>query len=135
MRAQLPWRAADGLTECGLASEKFTTLDYQHFIQKVEEQGRQRAAMSTCMTCWDAAERHQRSWRGGGFNTPTLLSILHREVERVRWSEDRDGGELRIELMAIAALIEAHREEFEHNIASLKGVVFLTDVRKAKGKR
>lgn len=134
LRAQLPWRKAwDALTECGLPAKAHSVLDYTHFIAKVEQQGQQRAAMSTCMTCWQGAERHQRSYmRPKAFQPPTLISIFHRELDRVRWSEERDGAVLRKELYAIAALIEAHQEEFDQRVAGMEGVVFIGDIAKTK---
>lgn len=114
LRPQLPWRRADegAITECGFDAAKVKTLTRDEFFQRVKELGTQRTAMLTCMTCSDTARR----W-GTWDDDPRLA--MHREVEwegRGRWSRDDRGQRLKDELIAIAALIEAHREEFDATI-------------------
>jgi hypothetical protein len=72
--------------------------------------------MLTCMTCADTASRWA-TWD----NEPR--QALQREIEweghgRYRWGRNERGTRLRDELLAIAALIEAHREEFDAHIAA-----------------
>ncbi len=118
-RTPLPWREVT-LTECGLAVadlKKVLTID--EFRQKVSEQGQQRAAFTTCMTCWHTAIR----WRDQTARTgPT--DALERELHRADTRR-----ELERELYAIAALIEAHREEFDAFVAGLEQTVDLADLR------
>lgn len=76
--------------------------------------GQQRTALLTCMTCADTARRW-RTWE----DDP--LQAMQREIE---WESGRGYGRRKDrgfrthdELIAIAALIDAHREEFEARIA------------------
>jgi hypothetical protein len=110
LRPRLPWRDGEAaITECGYDATKVRTLTRPDYFARLKDLGRQRTAMLTCMTCastagnwgtWDDDPRHALEreiiWeRGGGY----------------RAREDR-GVRLRDELVAIAALIEAHRDEF-----------------------
>lgn len=119
LRPQLPWRSpADAaITECGYDASKVKTLTREEFFQREKEFGKQRMAMLTCMTCSDTARR----WGRWG-DDPRLA--LQREIEwergqhyYARSREDR-GERLKDELIAVAALIEAHREEFEATITA-----------------
>lgn len=116
LRPNLPWRpAGDALTECGYDASKVKTLTRAEFFQRYKDLGQQRCALLTCMTCSDTARRwgaweddprqtmeREITWeRGGGYRART----------------DR-GDRLKQELVAIAALIEAHRDEFEATIAT-----------------
>ena len=113
LRPRLPWRQTDedAITECGYDASKVKTLPRVEFFQREKDLGRQRSAMLTCMTCSDTARR----W--GAWNDDPRLA-LGREIEWERggyWGHGRSdrGHRLRGELIAIAALIEAHRDEFE----------------------
>lgn len=123
-RTPLPWRKSEHLTECGLEASKYPSLTPDEAIAKVKKQGQQRAAMSTCMTCWS---------RGGrGFTrgeTEDLVQVLQRECERVRWE---DGGLLRAELRAIVDVVEAHRDEC---VAHIEAQSQMTDIAVMRAKR
>ena len=111
IRPQLPWRRSDdgAITECGYNASKVKALTRDEYFQRVTNLGQQRAAMVTCMTCSTTA----RNW-GAWDDDPR--QALGREIEwerRGRWSSDDRGHRLRDELVAIADLIEAHREEFD----------------------
>jgi hypothetical protein len=115
-RPRLPWRhTADGTaTECGLDASKVKTLTREEFFQREKDLGKQRTAMLTCMTCCDTARR----WGSWG-DDPRMA--MQREIEwesRGRWSRDDRGERLKDELLAIAALIEAHQEEFDEHRAA-----------------
>lgn len=117
LRPRLPWRQSDdgAITECGYDASKVKTLTRSEFFQREKELGKQRTAMLTCMTCSDTARR----W-GTWDDDPRLA--LQREIEWERgasyWrSRDDRGQRLKDELTAIAALIEAHRDEFETTIS------------------
>lgn len=119
LRPQLPWRAGDAaITECGYDATKVKTLTRPEYFQRVKDLGKQRAAMLTCMTCsstagnwgaWEDDPRHalQReiAWEHGGY---------------MRARTDR-GERLKDELLAVAALIEAHRDEFDAHITETAG--------------
>lgn len=113
LRPRLPWRTDGAITECGFDASKVKTLTRPEYVARFKELGRQRCAMLTCMTCADTASR----W-GTWDDDPR--TALEREIAWEgagrRWHEDR-GQRLKDELLAIAALIEAHREEFDANVA------------------
>jgi hypothetical protein len=81
------------------------------FLQREKDYGRQRNAILTCMTCCDTARR----W-GAWEDDPR--KALQREIDwEVRWGMER-GTRLRDELLAIAALVEAHQEEFDAHVTA-----------------
>lgn len=111
VRPLLPWRdARAAITECGYDASKVKAISRDQYRQRVKEFGRQRTAMLTCMTCAETAER----W-GTWADDPR--QSLEREInwESVRWRNDR-GNRLRDELLAIEALIDAHKDEFLSHI-------------------
>jgi|SRR5580765_4858634 hypothetical protein len=118
LRSRLPWRQPDegAITECGYDASKVATITRAAFLQRQKDLGVQRTALLTCMTCSDTARR----W--GTWDDDARLA-LGREIEWERGSnygrarEDR-GHRLKDELLAIAALIEAHREEFDAAITA-----------------
>ncbi len=115
LRPRLPWREGEGaITECGYDASKVKTLTRDDFVARMKELGQQRTAMITCMTCsntsrrwadWDADPRRaierEISWEcDGGY----------------RASSER-GERLKTELIAIAALVAAHHDEFQSSLA------------------
>jgi hypothetical protein len=111
LRPALPWRPASAaITECGYDAAKVKTLTRSDFFQRLKDYGPQRTALLTCMTCSDTARRW-KTWD----EDPSLA--LQREIEWERggsYFRERDdrGTRLKDELVAVAALIEAHRDEF-----------------------
>lgn len=117
LRVPLPWRSASDLTECGLEAINGQTITREVFIQRVKDLGQQRAAMLTCMTCAQTAGRH-----GTWADDPR--QAMSREIEwegNGRWAHRDRGQLLKDELLAIAELIEAHREEFDASIKETEG--------------
>ena len=116
LRPMLPWRSTEGvITECGYDAAKVKTLTRQEYFQRLSELGQRRAAMLTCMTCADTA----RNW-GTWEDDPR--KALNREIDwECRWRKTDRGEQLKDELTAIAALIEAHRSEFDAAVAELRG--------------
>lgn len=121
-RRSPPWRAPVK-TECGkpLGSTKnVTRAEAQTLINKY---GQKRATFMLCVTCVQTSDRY-RDWE----TSPT--DVIARE------GTTRYGGgeqsEMDRELYAIAALIEAHREEFDGYLTDLAGTVSLRDRRAAK---
>ena len=110
-RPCLPWREGEaGLTECGFDALKVKTLSREEFFARKKELGRQRTAMLTCMICSETTERH-----GTWGNDPR--AAMQREITweyggGYRPRQDR-GERLKAELLVIASLIEAHRNEFD----------------------
>lgn len=116
LRPQLPWRKDAGITECGYDASKVKTLTRDEYSARLKELGQQRAAMLTCMTCADTARRW-KTWE----DDPRRA--IGREVEwesgGAYWSSRTDRGQrLRDELLAIAEIVERHREEFDAIIAT-----------------
>ncbi len=114
LRPTLPWRETTEITECGFDASKVKTLTRPEFFDRLKELGKQRTAMMTCMTCSDTAGR----W--GTWDDDPRVAV-QREIEWERgsayWRARTDRGHLlRDELLSIAALIEAHRAEFEETI-------------------
>lgn len=112
LRPQLPWREAPAITECGYDGSKVKVITRAEFFERVKELGKQRTAMLTCMTCAETASR----W-GTWDDDPR--AVLERELQwefRYRRTTER-GCVLRDELLAIATLIETHRDEFLSHIA------------------
>jgi len=113
IRPSLPWRLDIGITECGYDASKVKAITRQEFLQRFKDLGQQRCAMLMCMTCYDTCRR----WG-------TWEDDPRKAVEReIIWehgggyrARDDHGTRLRDELLAIAALIEAHRAEFETTI-------------------
>lgn len=119
LRHRLPWRP-DGegaITECGYDASKVKTITRDEFFQRQKDLGQQRTAMLTCMTCSDTARR----W-GTWDDDPRLAVGREIEWERGGWgyyhARKGRGQRLKDELVAIAALIEAHRDEFEASITA-----------------
>lgn len=112
VRPQLPWRTDAGITECGMNALKVPTLTREQFLQRLKDMGQQRTAMLTCMTCSDTARR----W-GTWDDDPR--KALEREIHwETSWRRDERGTRLRDELLAIAALIEAHPAEFAAHLSA-----------------
>ena len=118
LRPRLPWRqhGENAITECGYDASKVKTLTRAEFFQRQKDLGQQRTAMLTCMTCSDTARR----W--GTWDDDPRLAV-HREIEWERGgyyyrARDDRGQRLKDELLAIASLIEAHRDEFDASITA-----------------
>ena len=117
LRPQLPWRSDGGITECGYNAEKVPTITRAAYFARKKDLGQQRCAMTTCMTCADTATRWA-TW------DDEPRQAMQREIEweghgSYGWGRnDKRGTRLRDELLAIAALIEAHRDEFEAHVTA-----------------
>lgn len=114
LRPSLPWRIGDedAITECGYDASKVKALTRPEFLQRLKDFGQQRTAMLTCMTCSDTARR----W-GTWEDDPRRA--MEREINWECGYRRSDRGErLKDELLAIAALIEAHPDEFANSVAT-----------------
>jgi hypothetical protein len=112
LRPQLPWRTGSGITECGYDSTKVSTLTRAAYFERLKELGQQRSAMVTCMTCSNTASRWT-TW------DDDPRQAMQRELEwegGYGYRRNDRGTRLRDELLAIAALIEMHRDEFDAHI-------------------
>lgn len=124
-RPPLPWRAAV-ITECGLPAAGHPVITRDEFIAKVKRQGKQRAAFSTCMTCWETAQR----W-------PTWEQDPVQRIARETYGGGyrRGSDRFRAELLAIEVLVAAHREEFDAALAGLADAPRLDEARRARRAR
>jgi hypothetical protein len=136
LRAALPWRDGPVLTECGkLPADGMPVLTVPEFVAKVKRQGQQRASMSTCMTCWNTAQRHHTSWDADP------VAVISREAGWARtWSPGviRDDPTARLfhtELLAIAELISRHRDEFDGLVDGIGAAPSLDDRRRDRRRR
>lgn len=118
-RANLPWRD-EALTECGLPTAGHPVLSRDAWLSKVKAQGKQRAAFTTCMTCWGAAARNS-SW---DHDPIRALSRACDDWKR----KDQFVAELR----ALALLVEAHRDEFDLALSGLGEATSLDAARRRR---
>lgn len=119
LRPRLPWRSDEGaMTECGYDASKVSAISRDDYEHRLKDYGQQRTAMVTCMTCSNTAGR----W-GDWQRDPR--QALGREIEWERGGGHRArtdrGQRLKDELEAIAALIDAHRDEFEGIVREAQG--------------
>lgn len=116
-RADLPWRAAT-TTECGPPVSAFpVVLERQALFALIRDEGEEAAARAVCGTCLTMSRRCP-DWD----DNPVL--VLHRQF----WGGGADPG-FADELRALAALVAAHRAEFDQLRADLGRTVRLADVR------
>jgi len=125
-REQPPWRHS-AITECGLPVAGHPVITRDAFTAKIRAQGQQRAAMTTCMTCWSSARRN-RPW------SESPVESLAREAERHMWAGG-DADRFRDELLAIAELISRHEDEFGAIVGSLGDTVRLDSARAQRRQR
>lgn len=119
-RTDLPWRIAT-TTECGKpVVDVASVISRAELVAKVKQDGIQRAAYSTCMTCLETARR----W-------PDWNADPVEAVARDFYGGRRD-PRLRDELRAIAALVDAHRDEFDDYLTGLGETVDLLAARRAR---
>ncbi len=125
-RPSLPWRA-ESRTECGReAGDVASLISRDAAVRKVKDQGQQRAAMSTCMTCWSTADRYADWATSPG-------DVMAREVPLgYRWRRSQGEPLIDRELRAVAALVAAHRDEFDGYLAGLESAPTLTAARQRR---
>lgn len=140
-RTVLPWRTEAELTECGKPVADLTgrLVTRDEAVARIKRIGQKRAAFTLCMTCASTSDRHRnmhaltedsvaavaRSTDGVRHAYPPY----HGREETTQW---RERERLRGEFEAIAALIEAHREEYEGYLAGREQTVSLADRRRKR---
>lgn len=128
-RACLPWRN-DALTECGrpLADVK-AWITRDAYIARLKEHGSRRTAFTVCQTCASCIQ-HTKTWQ------QSPAAVIQRESGKTGWFGETDEGKrLSRELRAIAALIEAHRDEFDDYLTGLDATINLADRARVKRTR
>lgn len=137
-RIPLPWRQEPPTTECGLDGARFPGLSHQALLVKIKRLGKQRASLFVCVTCWNrTADHHTYSALGIASAVSWAESpstILKREIEHETrgWGRAAQPPLIDRELHALAALVEAHREEFAELMAGLEAT---TDLGRARHDR
>lgn len=114
-RPILPWRSEAAQTECGINAASVKIITRGEYVARKKEMGLQRCMMFTCMTCAETATRYG-TWEDDP--RKALEREINWEAQGYRWGREDRGVRLRDELLAIAALIEAHRDEFEESITA-----------------
>jgi len=118
LRAQLPWREDDGLTECGKPTAGLDVLSRADAAAKAKQWGQRRATLMFCMTCRD----HTYAWMTW---EQSPIAVMARECQRRsgsfgRMYSDDARSPLDYELRALGLLVAAHREEFAATLAGLR---------------
>jgi hypothetical protein len=114
LRPQLPWRSDAGITECGYDASKVATLSRAEYFARLKDLGQQRSAMLTCMTCATTAGRW-KTWE------QDPRHALEREIVwETAWRGNDRGRLLQDELVVIADLVAANREQFEASLTELQ---------------
>ena len=121
-RPALPWRE-ESRTECGREPDHWT-ITRDQLIDKVRKQGAARSKLTTCITCFETAQRWP-DWN----RSPA--AVLAREIKNVSHWSGHQNNPINDELRAIALLIEAHRGEFDATLAALEATVPFAQRRRA----
>jgi hypothetical protein len=136
-RARLPWRLEPDLTECGLDAGTVPTWTRDDLLAHIKKWGKQRTSLFVCMTCSQTASRHNRYryQARGAENDPGAwesdpIEAVSRACERASFGHDDERKRLERDFRAIAALIEAHHDEFASVVGGLEEAVDL-DTRRA----
>jgi len=111
VRARLPWRTVESKTECGRDVDQARLITREDLLAKVRKQGQARAAMTTCMTCWETCQRHP-----GWEDSPS--AVIARQATSWTWARTPESAQVDRELWALAALVAAHQEEYAALLAA-----------------
>lgn len=130
-RPPLPWRDSDR-TICGHPVTQFPdglVISLADAYAAVRRLGKQRFAMTHCMTCANHVHRWV-TWE------QDPVARLARELVDVGMT-NTERPLVAHEVQAIGALIEAHREEFDELVASFASgeVVSMDTLRRARARR
>lgn len=125
LRPPIPWRPADERTECGLPANSYPTWSRDELIVQAKRLGKTRTYMICCVTCLDTAQRHP-TW------DEDPVSFIGRLVTH-RWGKNTaERDRFTRELRAMAALVAAHRDEFDAAVSGLADTTDLDERRKAR---
>ena len=131
IRNRIPWQSDKGITECGKeVSNVKAAISWEMFAEKFKREGQQRAAMTTCMTCWgrySSMAHLQQDWQ----HSPS--SVIGRECQRLEYrtgyGAQKTDNQLDKEFRALSALVDAHRAEFDGYLAGIENTVSLSERR------
>lgn len=137
-RPVLPWRTSADLTECGkdTADCPDRLVTREEAEKRIKRIGQKRAAFSLCMTCVETSDRH----RNRHDHTVDIVHVVARATGAVQHAYppyfDREPTanwlereRLAAEFEAIAALIAAHRDEFDGYLSGREQTVSLAERR------
>lgn len=132
-RSMLPWRS-DLLTECGRRTLDVTNIiNSEELEDRIARRGQQQAASTVCPKCWE--NRSPADW------DTNPVRVIAREAVRAGLGDQEpstgpEASQFINELHAIAALIDAHRNEFDSYVAALGRTVSITrQQRRRRGAR
>jgi hypothetical protein len=127
IRPPLPWRG-DSLTECGKPVDGNRCITIEELTARLASLGHVRTVFTCCVTCCKTIDRTRiHRWE----DNP--VGVMRRELERV--GHGPRGDILRQELLAIAMLVDAHRDEFTELMAGLSDTTNLTARRPRRARR
>lgn len=122
-RAVVPWHEPATMTECGRRVEDVASLVARdEVVARVKREGKQRVLYSTCQTCVSTVQNHE-TWH------QNPVAVASRHFAALDWEAT---DQQKAEVLAIAALIEAHREEFDEFINGFGQTSDLASVRRQK---
>lgn len=127
-RPTLPWRT-DRHTQCGRdADDVDSVISVEELEARIERDGHERSLDTTCRTCWETS-RDAARWE------TNPIGVVAREAVRAgigsrEPSSRPEAVRFAWELRATAALIEAHRSEFDGYLAALQSTVSITEHRR-----
>lgn len=125
LRPRLPWRSVE-FTECGHPGTNFAEgrcLTFLEAAAAFRRLGKQRAAMVMCMTCVGRVSY-------GAHTGESLEDLVARESNGMGSEFKRDLWHR--ELAALAALVVAHRDEFDGMVAGLEDVTGIAGARERR---
>jgi hypothetical protein len=124
-RSMLPWRS-EALTECGCAtSDVANVITLNELDDRIMRYREERTCRTVCTRCWQTSNISPR-WETNHVGVIAREAVRSGIGDRHPSSQPeavRFGNELR----AIAALIDAHRGEFDSYLAGLESTVSITD--------
>jgi hypothetical protein len=127
-RAAPPW-ARQPHSECGkLFSDGRRLLTHKEFFEKIHDEGKITASMSTCMTCWGKVVDDFVGLRRYGSWKENPAGVLGRYLGISTNFVTPKTQEMSDDLHALAELVARHREEFDQ----LRAVSDLEAARRAK---
>lgn len=134
LRPKPPWETQD-LTHCGRQAETVAHTTADGMMAHLRKYGRQRTAYTHCMTCVDRVQAYSRIDTNLRVAVPMTwesepVAITERWLDRTYEPTEKDRK--RRMLHAIAAIIEAHQDEFDAMVAA-DGVADLAAHRRGRG--
>lgn len=146
-RVVLPWRTEATLTECGKQIDKVhgNVITRDEARARINRIGKTRASFTLCMTCVSTSDRYH----AGHVVNDAVAAVARETASAMRGMPPRRTADserwhardtelwqqrehLNAELEAVAALVRAHRDEFDGYLASRAETVSLADRRRQR---